>query len=49
MMADDWSDRYELGGHDPNHPACANQLNISVHNALLTVDRRIEMGIIAQR
>ena len=37
----------QIGGHDPNHPSCWQQLNISILNLAMNVDRRIEMGIIA--
>lgn len=39
----------QVGGHDPNNPSCWHQLNISINNMAMNTDRRIEMGIIAQR
>lgn len=39
----------QKGSHDPNNPFVFNQLNISVMNPAMNMDRRIEMGIIAQR
>ena len=37
------------GSHDPTNPFVFSQLNISVMNTMMDVDRKIEMGIIAQR
>ena len=37
----------QIGGHDPHHPVCWQQLNISINNYMMNIDRRIEMGIIA--
>ena len=35
------------GSHDPNNPFVYNQINISVLNPGMNLDRRIEMAIIA--
>jgi len=37
------------GSHDPTNPFVFSQLNLSVLNTMMNIDRRIEMGIIGQR
>lgn len=39
----------QQGSHDPSNPFVYNQLNHSVLNQMMNMDRRIEMAIVGQR